>query len=84
MKRKWTVPLLCEFEPADVQLLGLNVNAGAKILVRHCRAHGGFFDETHVFGTLLHELVHIFRGPHDSVFYRLLDELWNEYENEIR
>ncbi|CAI5959526.1 unnamed protein product [Closterium sp. NIES-64] len=34
-----------------------------------------FFPYEHVLGTMLHELTHIERGPHDAKFYKLLDEL---------
>ena len=33
-KRKWKVKRLHEFLPKDRQLLGMNVNRGAKILIR--------------------------------------------------
>lgn len=33
-----------------------------------------------ILGTMLHELAHIVRGPHDAVFYKLLDELKAECE----
>ena len=77
---------LLEFLPSNPNLLGLNVNKGMVIKIRLRPAHGGdqdFLDFNDLLGTMLHELVHISRSPHDAVFYKLLDELWDEYESEI-
>eukprot|EP00126_Sphaerothecum_destruens_P006876 Sdes_comp19567_c0_seq3m11244 len=85
LKRKWTVPFLTEFYPKDIRLLGLNRNRGQKVYIR-LRPH---FDEKtflsyeDVLGTLLHELVHIVRGPHDKEFYKILDQLNDECDQFI-
>jgi hypothetical protein len=80
LKRQWRVQLLVEFYPANPSLLGLNVNRREKICVRLRLPEdaNAFFPLEHVVGTLLHELAHIVRGPHDAAFYKLLDELTGE------
>jgi hypothetical protein len=35
-----------------------------------------------IVGTLLHELVHCSISDHNDAFFRLLDELWEEYYEE--
>jgi DNA-dependent metalloprotease WSS1 len=79
-RRKWAVPVLKEFYPTNARLLGLNVNAGESIMVRVRRpSHkASFFDYGSILHTLLHELVHIEHGPHDSAFYAMLDVLLSE------
>ncbi|KAJ2611425.1 hypothetical protein H4S08_003168 [Coemansia sp. RSA 1365] len=78
----WRVKVLREFYPRTANLLGLNVNRGQEIRLRLRSAHddGLFLEYTEVLGTMLHELVHIVRAPHDSVFYQHLDELRHETE----
>eukprot|EP00730_Choanoeca_flexa_P005282 TRINITY_DN11918_c0_g2_i5.p1 TRINITY_DN11918_c0_g2~~TRINITY_DN11918_c0_g2_i5.p1 ORF type:complete len:385 (+),score=45.35 TRINITY_DN11918_c0_g2_i5:161-1315(+) len=81
-KRSWKVTLLVEFFPNNPNLLGLNVNRTQKICVR-LRPHRNprsFYPYEDILGTLLHELAHIVRGPHDTVFYKQLDELKDEAE----
>lgn len=82
VKRKWSVPVVSEFYPADPRLLGLNINAGQAIRIRLRRpsSRASFFPFEAILHTLLHELAHIERGPHDAAFYRLLDELVAEAE----
>lgn len=82
VKRKWSVPVVSEFYPADPRLLGLNINAGQAIRIRLRRpsSRAAFFPFEAILHTLLHELAHIERGPHDAAFYRLLDELVAEAE----
>ncbi|PHZ17357.1 WLM-domain-containing protein [Rhizopus microsporus ATCC 52813] len=81
VKRSWTIKHLCEFFPTNPNLL-VNVNSGWKINLR-LRPH---FDDTQfleyedILGTLLHEIAHIVRGPHDAQFYKLLEELKTETE----
>ncbi|KAJ2812657.1 hypothetical protein H4S07_001248 [Coemansia furcata] len=80
--RKWRVQVLREFFPTNPNLLGLNVNRGQEIRIRLRPSHDAtqflpFYD---LLGTMLHELVHIVRGPHDAEFYRMLDELKAEAE----
>ncbi|RCH83377.1 hypothetical protein CU098_007744 [Rhizopus stolonifer] len=81
-KRAWTVKNLCEFFPTNPNLLGVNVNRGWKINLR-LRPHYDdtqFLEYEDILGTMLHEMAHIKRGPHDEQFYKLLDELKAETE----
>ncbi|RGB41849.1 WLM domain-containing protein [Rhizophagus diaphanus] len=81
-KRNWRVGSLEEFLPNQENLLGVNVNHGQIIRIR-LRPHNHqsrFYDFDHLIGTMLHELTHIEFGPHDSSFYKLLDELNDEYD----
>ncbi|KAL1748931.1 WLM domain-containing protein [Schizophyllum fasciatum] len=80
-KRNWHLPTLGEFLPDDPNLLGINVNRGHQIFLRLRPAvrPATFYDVEFVMGTLLHELAHNHRGPHDEVFYAYLDGLENEY-----
>jgi hypothetical protein len=58
-------------------LLGLNVNRGVEVKLRlRCagRDHD-FIPYNEVLDTMLHELCHNERGPHDEQFYKLWDEL---------
>ena len=84
-KRCFKVLHLKEFYPKNKNLLGLNMNRGymIKIRLRHPEDNTRFLEFNDLIGTMLHELVHIKVGPHDSKFYKLLDELWNEYEKSI-
>ncbi|KAJ2358184.1 hypothetical protein GGF43_000988 [Coemansia sp. RSA 2618] len=80
--RSWRVPVLREFYPRTPNLLGLNVNRGSEIRIRLRSAHNAtqFLRYEDLVGTMLHELVHIERAPHDHVFYALLDVLKLETE----
>ncbi|KAI5835925.1 WLM-domain-containing protein [Schizophyllum commune Tattone D] len=80
-KRNWHLPTLGEFLPDDPNLLGINVNRGHQIFLRLRPAANPstFYDLEFVMGTMLHELTHNHRGPHDEVFYRYLDGLEDEY-----
>ena len=88
-RRRWEVPLLVEFVPKSDRLLGLNVGGGGgrtqqiKVRCRKPGAAAGFYPYEFVLGTLLHELVHCVRGPHDAEFYRLLDEITAECERDM-
>lgn len=81
-KRKWAIPLLCEFYPPAANLLGLNINHGSRIeiRVRSPQNRETFLPYESILGTLLHELVHIEVGPHNALFYKLLDEVERECE----
>lgn len=81
----WYLPKLSEFFPRKPGLLGMNANRGSQIYIR-LRPH----DDPHSFlsledtelalvGTMLHELTHNHRGPHDEIFYTFLDRLKDEY-----
>lgn len=76
------VGVLCEFYPKNASLLGLNVNRGAKIMLR-LRNPGSdlFLPMNDIVGTLLHELTHNLYGAHDAKFYKFLDQLKDEYTN---
>ncbi|KAL1697645.1 WLM domain-containing protein [Schizophyllum commune] len=80
-KRNWHLPTLGEFLPDDPNLLGINVNRGHQIFLRLRPAANPstFYDLEFVMGTMLHELTHNHRGPHDEVFYKYLDGLEDEY-----
>ncbi|KAF9579648.1 hypothetical protein BGW38_004015, partial [Lunasporangiospora selenospora] len=79
----WKIHTLAEFYPKH--LLGMNTNRGYKIQL--ClRSH---MDETtflpwdDILGTMLHELTHNIRGPHDELFYKALDNLNDEYDRLV-
>ncbi|GAA5955813.1 hypothetical protein JCM21900_001722 [Sporobolomyces salmonicolor] len=84
MKRYgWTLPVLAEFFPRNPNLLGININRGAKICIRLRSAldpHSFLPLEESLIGTMLHELTHNVRGPHDDIFFKHLDRLWQEYD----
>jgi hypothetical protein len=53
-----------------------------EIMIRLRSARGGaFLPYEMLLGTMLHELSHNIRGPHDAIFYKLLDELKAECED---
>lgn len=81
-KHSWYLPRLAEFFPSQTNLLGINCNGGQKICLRLRPAHSPstFYDEEHLIGTMLHELTHNVRGPHDQIFYKQLDALQDEYD----
>jgi len=87
-KRKWSVPVVAEMPPKNTGPIGVNYNAGKRItlMLRKPTKYGGgkdgktFFDLDHIILVLLHELTHIVRGPHDDAFWKLLDELKEEYD----
>ncbi|KAJ2558024.1 hypothetical protein EV175_001003 [Coemansia sp. RSA 1933] len=81
-KRGWKVTTLREFFPRNSSLLGLNVNHGLEIRIRlrPAQDRSQFLRYEDLLGTMLHELVHIVRGPHDAEFYKILDELKAEAE----
>lgn len=80
--RGWKVPELAEFYPDQHNLLGLNVNRGQKILLRlrHPADRNQFLAREQVTDTMLHELAHIVRGPHDERFHALWNQLRDEHE----
>ncbi|CCC68803.1 hypothetical protein NCAS_0B07190 [Naumovozyma castellii] len=76
-EEKFKVQTLVEFYPKDKRLLGMNVNAGQKIMLR-LRTPGDefqFLNREAILGTMLHELTHNLFGPHDRRFYEKLDQL---------
>jgi hypothetical protein len=80
--RRWRLPALREFFPADPALAGMNVGGGAEIYLRlrPAGAKGALLPYDGVLATLLHELAHNVRGPHDDVFYEALDGLTREMQ----
>ncbi|CAN6214737.1 unnamed protein product [Urochloa humidicola] len=84
-RHKWRVKVLSEFSPRNPRLLGLNVGAGVEVklrLRRDGRDHD-FIPYEEVLDTMLHELCHNARGPHDAQFYKLWDELRKECEELV-
>ncbi|KAJ8905291.1 hypothetical protein NDN08_001798 [Rhodosorus marinus] len=84
-EKKWRVRVLAEFYPPQANLLGLNHDHGKKIQIRlrNPRDESQFLSEESVLQTLLHELCHNEVGPHNSQFYKLLDEITAKAENLI-
>uniref|UniRef100_A0A0D3GDP4 WLM domain-containing protein n=1 Tax=Oryza barthii TaxID=65489 RepID=A0A0D3GDP4_9ORYZ len=84
-RRKWRVKVLSEFSPKNPRLLGLNVGGGVevKLRLRHVGRDYDFIPYEEVLDTMLHELCHIARGPHDAQFYKLWDELRKECEELV-
>lgn len=81
-KRKWSVGTLAEFYPKQKNLLGININMGQTIRIRLRYAHDEtrFMPYEELVCTMLHELSHIVRGPHDNIFWDLYHELRDECE----
>ncbi|GAA5927428.1 uncharacterized protein JCM15063_005896 [Sporobolomyces koalae] len=80
----WNLPILSEFFPTNPNLLGINVNRGQKICLRLRPQEDPYSFlplENSLIGTMLHELTHNVRGPHDEIFDQTLDKLWNEYDS---
>ncbi|KAG2610024.1 hypothetical protein PVAP13_4KG093500 [Panicum virgatum] len=84
-RRKWRVKVLSEFSPRSPRLLGLNVGKGIEVKLR-LRRDGrdlDFIPYEEVLDTMLHELCHNERGPHDAQLYKLWDELRKECEELV-
>lgn len=81
-KRGWQVGTLAEFYPPQANLLGVNQNHGERICLRlrHHNAINQFMPFEAITDTLLHELSHIVRGPHDAIFHKQWNELRDEAE----
>jgi hypothetical protein len=81
VKHGWRLPLLVEMYPKTSNLLGLNVNKGQKIALRLRRPYdqADFLDEQSIIETMLHELAHNLRGPHDEIFFSHLERLTEEW-----
>ncbi|MCO5549631.1 hypothetical protein L7F22_003104 [Adiantum nelumboides] len=81
IKHGWKLPLLVEMYPKQDNLLGLNVNRGKKIALRLRRPYNDleFIDEESIIETMLHELAHNLRGPHDEIFFQHLETLTQEF-----
>lgn len=76
-ENKFRVGMLVEFCPKDKRLLGMNMNRGAKILLRLRNPNDEFrfLPMECIMGTMLHELTHNLHGSHDNRFYSKLDDL---------
>lgn len=81
-KHGWVLAVLSEFFPESLNLVGLNVNGGEKILLRlrPAWAPDTFYEEDDVVRVMLHELTHNVHGPHDEQFYKLLAGLEDEFD----
>src|SRR5690554_2134810 len=79
----WKINTLAEFYPKG--LLGMNTNRGWKIqlCLRYHSDENTFLPWEDILGTMLHELAHNIRGPHDAQFYKALDDLNNEYDKVV-
>ncbi|KAG0314395.1 hypothetical protein BG000_005542 [Podila horticola] len=79
----WKIGTLAEFYRSG--LLGMNTNRGAKIelCLRYHNNENEFLPWEEVLGTMLHELAHNIRGPHDERFYKALNDLNNEYDKVV-
>jgi hypothetical protein len=83
-RRKWKVHVLKEFYPKEDGLLGMNVNRGQTVLVRLRPPNNrdSFYPWEFIIGTMIHELTHMEIGPHNSDFYRLMDEIADEVDKD--
>ncbi|WFC96468.1 hypothetical protein MBRA1_003125 [Malassezia brasiliensis] len=81
-RHHWHLPVLAEMYPRSAHLLGLNVNRGAKICLRlrDAARPDAFLERAEIVRTMLHELAHNVRGPHDTQFYTTLAQLTDEYD----
>lgn len=72
---------MVEIYPKQQSLLGFNVNRGQKIALRlrHASSQHDFLDQESIIETMLHELAHNMRGPHDDVFFQHLDTLTQDW-----
>lgn len=79
----WKIGTLAEFYRSG--LLGMNTNRGAKIelCLRYHNNENEFLPWEEILGTMLHELAHNIRGPHDEQFYKALNDLNNEYDKIV-
>ena len=81
-KHNWIVENFCEFCPKDKKLLGLNIDRGEtiRIRLRQCDNEHEFIPVDQLIDTMLHELAHIQEANHSKKFYKLWDELREEWE----
>ncbi|CAL9730193.1 DNA-dependent metalloprotease Wss1p [Monosporozyma unispora] len=70
------VSILAEFYPKQNNLLGLNVNAGSKIMLRLRQPydHSRFLSREEIMNTMIHELTHNRVGPHNDKFKKQMKE----------
>ncbi len=48
--------------------------------LRHPKNHGSFYSYEDIAGTMCHELAHCEVGAHNAKFYKLMDEIMEQYE----
>lgn len=66
---------------------GLNVNGHGgttseiRVRLRPHHSPNSFYPYEDILGTMLHEITHNVRGPHDAQFYKVLDEVTKECED---
>ncbi|GJJ76603.1 DNA-dependent metalloprotease WSS1 [Entomortierella parvispora] len=79
----WKITHLEEFFRKG--LLGMNTNRGWKIqlCLRYHNDENRFLPWEEILGTMLHELAHNIRGPHDEKFYKALNDLNDEYDKVV-
>ncbi|KAG0055295.1 hypothetical protein BGZ83_009053 [Gryganskiella cystojenkinii] len=79
----WKITHLEEFYRKG--LLGMNTNRGWKIqlCLRYHSDENLFLPWEEILGTMLHELAHNIRGPHDEKFYKALNDLNDEYDKVV-
>lgn len=65
-----------------LNLIDFNFISGTVIMIRLREPHDNscFLPWESILGTMLHELCHNAIGAHSAEFYKLLDQLWNEVE----
>ncbi|CAL5229206.1 g12489 [Coccomyxa viridis] len=86
-KHRWTVQMLSELPPTSTgRLWGLNVGGGGgrsseiKIRLIEFGSKEQYLPYEAIIGTMLHELCHNEIGPHNALFYQLLDKITLELE----
>lgn len=64
-------------------VLGYNLTQGSShrihLRLRNPTNHGTFYNYDDIAGTMCHELAHCERGPHDAKFYKIMDEIQEQY-----
>jgi DNA-dependent metalloprotease WSS1 len=64
-------------------VLGYNLTQGSShrihLRLRNPTSHGTFYSYEEIAGTMCHELAHCERGPHDAKFYKIMDEIQEQY-----
>lgn len=72
-----------EFYPKDKKLYGLNINRQIiKIRLRNSNDVNQFLVWDFILGTFIHELTHMLIHKHDATFYKKMDELHNEADDD--
>lgn len=64
-------------------ILGYNLTRGSlhriHLRLRDPRNHGQFYSYDEIAGTMCHELAHCEVGPHNANFYKIMDEIQEQY-----